>query len=463
MGVGMTAFSRISPLYFIQPYQLVALRRTRDLPLLRKKTHVFCLEEEARQHFNEKGIDSAALLAHPLVKDFLRGFPGPKYLYVYQNYPELASLASVEGWRLLANPPTRRIEMGRRGFFEEMVGRLGLPRIPGGIHPLNAVLEQDYGSWAKDLGDKFVVQLPDILQGGGRGTFFIHSESRYRRLVRGLEGGLWRGVSLKTVSVRRFIEGVPASAAVCVTRQGTLVSGPQVQLIDPPYCEGIEENGVFYGHAWQPSPAWGPSAGEDARSQAARIGDYVAHLGYKGLLGIDFVVEKDGGRVYPVEINPRFTGVFPMLSLLHMGNNMIPLEAFHILEFLGVPYSIDVEEMNLNYAGSLRGGHVILFSCRGMRREVKASLDAGLYLWQADRGMGIRVGDGIDYMDMDNDAQFVLIDGPTDPEWAGDPGLDTLERYCRILFRIPPASRTGELSGEVARVVEWVYARLGIG
>ena len=34
LGVGMTAYSRIVPADFLQPYPIIALRKTRDLPLL---------------------------------------------------------------------------------------------------------------------------------------------------------------------------------------------------------------------------------------------------------------------------------------------------------------------------------------------------------------------------------------------------------------------------------------------
>jgi hypothetical protein len=462
-GIGVTAFARIAPLYFLKPYPLVALRRTRDLPLLRKKTPVFCLEEATGRRRGENGVDSAALLAHPKVKAYLRSFRGPRHLYVYQNYAGLAARASAEGWRILANPPELRLEMGRRRFFEEMIQSLGLPRIPGEICPIAAIQDRDYRSWARELGESFVVQLPEILQGGGRGTFFVHCESRYRWVCQRLRQGIWRGVPLRTLSVRRFIQGVPASVATCVTRYGTLVSGPQVQLIHPPYCRDLLEDGVFYGHAWHLSHAWTPAAAAEARRQAAAIGDYAARLGYRGLLGIDLVMERDGGRVYPIEINPRFTGVFPMLSLLQIQGRLIPLEALHLIEFLGLPYQIDLEQMNRDYASSpLEGGHVILFSCRGTHARVKAALDAGIYLWQEDRGQGIHVGDGMDYGALEDDAHFAIVDGPPDPEEAQETPSDSLARYCRILFRSAPATPTGGLSEQALRVVEWVYARLGI-
>ncbi|MCD6297579.1 MAG: hypothetical protein J7M30_10535, partial [Deltaproteobacteria bacterium] len=65
-GVGITAFSRIIPSYFINQYNIISLRATRDLPLLREKAKIFCLEHGKGKSVLEKEFNSAMLLAHPL-------------------------------------------------------------------------------------------------------------------------------------------------------------------------------------------------------------------------------------------------------------------------------------------------------------------------------------------------------------------------------------------------------------
>ncbi len=45
VGVGITAFPRIIPSYFLDSYRIISLRKTGDLPHLRKKAEIFCLEE----------------------------------------------------------------------------------------------------------------------------------------------------------------------------------------------------------------------------------------------------------------------------------------------------------------------------------------------------------------------------------------------------------------------------------
>ena len=99
------------------------------------------------------------------------------------------------------------------------------------------------------------------------------------------------------------------------------MSGLQRQLIDLPYCSGLEEDGVFCGHTWGECE-WSESVREEAVQQGRLVGEYLAGLGYKGILGIDFVVDSDDHKVYPLEINPRLTGAFPVLSQIHLKNGL---------------------------------------------------------------------------------------------------------------------------------------------
>jgi len=228
VGVGMTAYSRIVPASFLKEYRIVALHPTGDLPLLRKQIPIFCLLEEAERGTPER--NSAALMAHPLTRRFVDGLSDPKYFFLYQDYPELRSLAETHGWRLLANSPELRRMAGKRDFFKKMTAQLGLPQIPGDMCPIGAIHQKGYEEWRHQLGPVFVVQLPEIEQGGGRGTFFVRTAEDYLKLQGRLRENRWRDTPLETVSLKQFVEGIPASVTACVTRHGTLVSALQRQL-----------------------------------------------------------------------------------------------------------------------------------------------------------------------------------------------------------------------------------------
>ena len=456
VGVGMTAFSRIIPSYFIHPYNIVALRKTCDIHLLREKGRIFCLEAETGEPVREQQATSARLLAHPLARDFLNTIPNPKHLLLYQGYPELESLAGAQGWGLLANQASLRMHIGERAFFKRLLTDLKLPVIPGGIFPVDMIRTREYKDWTEITGPRFVVQLPDIHQGGGKGTFFIDSGSSYKGLQERLKYSSWRGTALSSVSVHQQVEGISASMAICLTRNGVLFSGPQRQLIDLPYCRGLQGDGVFCGHVWG-EHVWPSSLTQEVYTQARMIAERLVALGYKGIAGIDFVIDTKNQQVYPIELNPRFTGAFPMLSLLHIKKGLIPMEAFHILEFLGVSYEANVEELNVRYAEGVSGSHILLFLLSGGKDGVIRELDAGLYELDRDEKKISLVKAGTDYCDFENERQFLVIDGPPDTDgkafWSSDPHY----RLCRLLFSYPVVDDEGVLSGHAMKAVEQVY------
>jgi hypothetical protein len=455
VGVGMTAYSRILPSYFCSPYRIISARQTGDLPFLRKEAEIFCLEEELGRPLGDPYFESARLLSHPLVRGYLKGLPDPKYLYLYQSYPELEELARAEKWILIANPSGLRIETGSRAFFDSLVGTLGLNRVPGAILPLEELFSNEYGYWAESVGAAFALQLPEIRQGGGRGTFFVRSEMEFKKVRERLEEGCWRGAKLKTVSLRRLIEGTPASVALCVTGKGVLSSRIQVQMIDLPYCRGMAERGVFCGHSWGgafwPDPVW-----EEVRSQTLPIGEYLRRKGYRGILGIDFVIEKGIGRVYPLEINPRLTGAFPMLSQLHLGGRVIPLEVFHILELAGIPYELNLPAQNERYDSEQVGGHLLLFEMGGGRTLRTPFLRGGLYEMEEGGGCFYR-RPAMDYRDIQNAGEFIVIDGPPGADIG--PG-DDFYRLCRLLFRQPLWGEEERTLNSALRAAEWVYRQI---
>lgn len=454
VGAGMTGFSRILPSYFVRGYRLLALRNTGDLALLRKRAELFCLEEETCSTIRE-AFDSCRLLGHPLAESYVKGLGKPVYILPYQSYRALEAAARERGWRLLANPAALRERVGGRGFFKDLTDELALRSIPGRFCPIDDVLDRTYDWWRSFLGNRFVLQLPEVAKGGGAGTFFVDSPSSYRRVRQLLHNRVWRGCRLSVASLRRFVEGTPASVALCLTKKGILASALQRQLIDLPFCGDAKESGIFCGHVWGSTP-WASPLAEDALEQARKIGSRLRSLGCRGIVGIDFLLDLDGERAYPIEINPRLTGAFPMLSMLHMERGAIPMEAFHILEFLGLPYEADVDQLNEAYAQPVKGSHLLLFLGSGENRVAPRPPRAGCYALETD-GTAAFQGEALDYGEMGEGARFLLADGPPVVQGEAPPSGDPLYRLCRLLFPYPVVDRQGGLLPQAAQAVRWAH------
>jgi len=459
VGVGLTAFPRIVPAYFIKDYRLITLRNTQDLPLIREKVPVFCLEEEVAPDRAGGIARSDALLAQEPVKAHLSSFPEPRSLFVYQSYPSLERMATREGWRLLANPSQLRLRVGHRSFFMRMVKRLELPAIPGAIHPIEVLSLKDYTDWVDSLGPEMVIQLPDVRQGGGRGTFFIRSKGDYDGIIEKLRAGHWRENTLESVSIRKLIHGVSASMAVCLTRYGVLMSGLQRQLVDLPYVRGESEDGIFCGHSWG-EDRWNRDTRLSAVNQARRIGSYLWDMGVKGIIGIDFIVDERDQTPYPVEINPRLTGAFPMMSLLHLKDGRLPMEVFHMLELLDMPYSMDVGELNEQYALPFKGSHLLIFQLSGEKKITGWGVKPGLYELDRDPHAPEFVRPASSYEDFQNERQFIVIDGPPHASDTDRVFKDSLFRLCHLLFPYSVIDPKGDLLPHAHVAAQWVHRRL---
>ena len=76
------------------------------------------------------------------------------------------------------------------------------------------------------------------------------------------------------------------------------------------------------------------------------IGEQIRRAGYWGYFGLDFLLDQDTGALYLGELNPRITGATPLTSQAALDQDEVPLLLFHLLEWLGVEYAVDVAQFN---------------------------------------------------------------------------------------------------------------------
>jgi hypothetical protein len=136
------------------------------------------------------------------------------------------------------------------------------------------------------------------------------------------------------------------------------------------------------------------------------------------------------------------------------------MDVFHMLEFLDLPYEMDLASLNERYGEAIRGSHIILFGGAYTLLKEEGLPEAGLYERDPESGRIYFVNGASDYREIRNERQFIIIDGPPD---TGEDGLvlrDPLQRLCRILFPNPIVDERGALSPQVLSAVDWVYGQM---
>ena len=460
--MGVSAFMRIIPAFFLRNYRIIAYKDSMDLDEIGRYCSAFSLQRDHPEEgaSPEDSVDSTFLLRNPRVREYIDGFNGRIHLFVYQSTEGIEEMCREFGWNIIGNPTRLKRQFGDKGNFREVLRHLDLPLIPGVQIPRDELIRREYHELSLDLGRDLVFQLPDITKGGGRGTFFIRSERDYLDFLGYISTGSYRGYEINRVNVTQLIEGFPASVAVCATRYGALISSIQTQVMDIPEVLKVHRgNGFFCGHDWA-YRSYSDSLHERIMRIAQKLTGYMWDRGYRGIYGIDLVVDEKANEVYPVECNTRYTGAFPMLSMHHLINGAIPMDLFHILEFLDADYDIDVNMLNQAYRKRIRGSHIILFNKKHVPLKVGVNVRSGIYRHVPGEHRIEFIRQGLRFEDLSGEDEFMLTDGVP---CKGSTVVfnDELTRICRILFPFQIIESPGKLNEKAREIVNLAYDQFG--
>ncbi len=444
IGIGISAFSRLGPEKFISNYHIVCLANGRDLELIKRDVKVLSAEE-----LNEKNLkirrNSSSLLGLEIIKKFLNSFDNP-YLLFYKVTKKIKKLCNEEKWNIIGNEIYERID--NKALLRKILDKCGLPAIPGEICSLP---RKCYKELRNKYGNKIVIQA--FKGSGGKGTFFVDSQKDFKRAK---EKILEKGCS--EVVVTKFIEGPSPSLTGCVTKHGILYTNLQYQLLDIHEVMNPEVgNGVFCGHDWTSSNDFPEEIQKQAYLYARKIGQYLKTMGYKGIFGLDMIIDKKNDKIYVTEINPRLLGSFPVITMVQELNNEPLLIGFHILEFLEEGYDLDIEKVNKLMKKLKTGAHLILFNkYKGLARNRK-SLKSGVYMMKDKKLKYLRRGYNL--RDLKERGEFILVDSVPFENTVYKPH----ERILRIVtFEKLIDKKNYKLNTWAKRVVKKIYQNLDL-
>jgi len=465
VGVGLTAFGRISPALVTSNYEIVCYKWGSDLPFLGRFCPIRAVQRDFVPNDLEK-LNTQAILRHPGILRYLEGL-GKIAIFSYKHTGWVERFCEEHGWLLLNNPRVLRDQFESKDLFFRLVRKLKLPLILGEQWDVRRLSDdKDYLELRKRVGERLVFQLVSFSEGGGKGTYFINNLADFRTFLEDTHGRLDLS-QRQLVNASKFIEGISGSITGCVTRYGVLTGPVQTQVLDVPELVNLRERrGIWRGHDW--SFKHYPQSVQDQAERITRaLGEAMALKGYKGIFGVDLMIDMKLGKVYPNEINPRYTGAFPVYSFLQLGAGEISFDMFQLLEFLDINYQMDFEAVDRSWKAPKEGAQLVLHN-KDPERWAKAmgELPAGVYRLKSKKSKVKsqklsfeRVRDGVTPLDIQHPDEFVLTDGVPKPGDLVKPHL----RCGKLVFGRSILDGTHNRLNEWARtIVNEVYQRLDL-
>jgi len=296
-----------------------------------------------------------------------------------------------------------------------------------------------------------VVQRADRDTGGRLGTFFIRAEDDWQRM----HAMLSEDEGYQHVIISPLIDEAKYSPSMlgCVTGQGVLTTGLQLQLIDVPEALCRESaTGVFLGHDWGCQP-WSETTEVKAQRMVEAIGAYLERRGYKGIFEVDFVYDSRTDMLVPIECNPRFTGVLPVYSLMLAEAGIPTPEFFHILAHLGIDSRFNFTRVNKAWKQGWkklsRTYAYISVTSKGIT-DMPLSLTPGIYAYDRHAKEFRFKRPGMFLWDFESDDEFMIIDSIPRCSARVDEGVP---RLFKLVFPHRIAQSSREVEPEVGEII----------
>lgn len=453
-GIGVYAFNRLG-LESLTKYRIIALRYSLDTELIEKDVEILSLEKGmGTKHIQEPRNPTTILTRIPRVKKYLSQFNSPAIL-VYKPSSKIEEACQEKNWTLLANPTSFGKDMFENKIkFRRILQEIGVPVPPGKVCPVDKL---HYGHLINKYGLPFVIQHPT--KGGGKGTFFINNQEDFDKAFKKLTGK-WieeddeeiKFKSIPEAIIAKFIQGSSPSLTGCVTRQGILSTNLQYQILDIPQLFSPKKgSGLFCGHDWT-SSRFSEKISQQAYEAVEKIGQYFKQQGYRGIFGLDFILDEQNKQLYVVECNPRLVGSYPTVNMTQLLNNEPPILAFHVLEFLGLDYQIDIQEINKQIRQDKIGSQMLLHNLTEQWARNHRQPKAGVYKLKDGKLKYLRPG--YDLQHLKNKEEFLLADGVPLKKSHFSPN----RRICRILTLNQTLDNTHkQLTPWALQIAETVY------
>lgn len=441
--LGVVPYSRITLGLFLNNFTIYCAKYAKDIALMRQLMNVQCVEERFPK-IVDKIQGTGYLLQNFSFQNFLKSRKSTYTVLFYMITEHIYKGIVKYNLPFIGNTPDKRKDVLVKASFRKIIKALNLPSLPDVQMPRQDFTTADYNELVKKFNGSFVCQRGDLDVGGQIATFFIHTESDFKHVQKVFTND----TNFSIVQISQYVRGNTYSMVGCATKQGTVCGPLQTQLIDIP--ESVRDytgRGTFVGHDWGLRD-WAPGTEETAVAIVKTFGDYLYKQGYKGIFGIDFIYDQAQEKIYPLECNPRFTGSFPMVSLLAMANGLPPFDLLHVLEFENIPARY-ANELFTDYQFKSDFSHILVMA-HGIKR-MPVDLPVGIYRFDEETQEVSFVRPALLPWEIRDQNEFLVVDSVL-PE--GSTISQGATKLFKLIFPCSIAQNSYQLKPQFGKIVK---------
>lgn len=405
------------PIYFVSASPMNTLGLGQFIPSLRYITYFDCFDGIHHRMFTPKERGNTDftcledvvnyLLKHKESKEFMRKNGKGGHLLTVMFDQETQKLAKELDLKIALPSHKLRNKLDSKIVTTKLGNEAGVASVPNVLGKASDYKKLRALADDNNLGENLVVQTP--YGDSGKTTFFISSEKDWKKHQKNIVG--------QDIKVMKQIDPKCGTVEAVATRHGTLVGPVLTEIV------GHKELTPYKG-GWSGNEADQTAVTQEQREKLVdmvqKFGDRLYKEGYKGTFCIDYLIDKNDGEIYLGELNPRVSGASPVTNLITQKYGGAPLLMFHLLEYMGVNYEIDIDEIQKRWMDFDTWSTVIFKHTTDDIRILNQVPRSGIYRMSEDENAEIirRTADWSNASSME-EAFFLRILGPGEYLYKG--------------------------------------------
>ncbi len=364
--------------------------------LIAENKSVFCLERELRKNLSIEEKSTSKLLGHELTIQWIRKLTNSGKFFALTFLPSKVVHYKIEqlGGKLLNNEYIHNQKFEDKITSTELFSKQNIS-IPKYI--VKNISDLSFAELKNQFGPEIVVQFAKGHTGSG--THLVSSIEEFEKLKQNFAGN--------SVKATKKIEGETFTVNVCIHSDTFAAATIQQQI-----------TGIF-----KLTTGFGSTVGneftidekiisEDTKNklliEIEKITNLLKSLNYKGIFGIDFMIDKFEVKI--IELNARQTANIPFQTKLELSqSDEVPQMLLHIASFLG----IDTKEEKYTNFKKLTGSQIFL-RVKEDGVTIKNEIKSGCFRLQSDNAAyewndaDMQVKENVIFIDEEGDKPLIF-------------------------------------------------------
>jgi hypothetical protein len=378
----------------IPNYHIICIDYNKIVDYMQKEgVNVFCLEQETGK-YNQLFRNSNRLLQNKLVQEYIKktnlNNPNPPHIWVFKIANNIEVTAKNLGYKILNTTTT----LNRK--FELKLSQYNLLKDANVNFPDTKIAKLGDIRYSDFKYDKLVIQYDRGHTGSS--TVFVKNENDFLNEQSKFPKRMAR--------IAKYIEGDSWTINACIGRKGVSFGGLSYQITGWEKCTAMA--GGTVGNDWSMRSRLTDKSLDSMKQIIVNVGNKMSEHGFRGLLGLDFVIDKQGD-VFLIEVNARQPASTSMHTKLMQMQGLMPLKRIHLEQF---EEQIEKEEVLIQDFSVLNASQLIMRNIKESAIEVNTHIPSGVYKVDQN-GSFERVRDGWcidDIRDPDNEVFMLVVD-----------------------------------------------------